>query len=51
MKPFKITEHSIRKTQSYFNPFSTNVSVPYPLKIGFLMFSGGIEVEHWSKMG
>ena len=26
----------------FFNPFSTG---------GFLMFSGGIEVEHWLKMG
>ena len=28
-----------------FNPFSTNVPLLY-----FLMFSGGIEVEHWLKM-
>ena len=35
-----------------FNPFSTNVSLIYPLKTsGFLMFSGGMEVEHWLKMG
>ena len=26
----------------FFNPFSTG---------GFLMFSGGIEVEHWLKIG
>ena len=34
-----------------FNPFSTPL---YPLKasenLGFFMFSGGIEVEHWLKM-
>ena len=38
-----------------FNPFSTNVPLLYPLKtsenIGFLMFLGVIEVEHWLKMG
>ena len=34
------------------NPFSTNVPRLYPLKTaGFLMLSGGIEVEHWLKMG
>ena len=34
------------------NPFLTNVPVLYPLKsFGFLMFSGGIEVENWLKMG
>ena len=37
------------------NPFSTNVPLLYPLKTSentrFLMLSGGIEVEHWFKMG
>ena len=35
--------------------FSTNVPHLYPLEnqktFGFLMFSGGIEVGHWLKMG
>ena len=33
-------------------PFSTIVPLLYPLKPGgFLMFSRGIEVEHWLKIG
>ena len=31
--------------------FSANISLLCPLKTeGFLMFSGGIEVEHWLKI-
>ena len=41
--------------RAVLNPFSTNVLLLYPLKTsenwGFLMFSGGIEIEHWFKMG
>ena len=37
------------------NPLSTNVSLLYPLRtsehLGFLMFSGGIGLELWLKMG
>ena len=34
------------------NPFSTNLPLLYPLKTsGFVMFSRGIEMEHWLKMG
>ena len=37
------------------NPFSTSVPLRYPLKAsktgGFLMFSGGLEVEYWLKIG
>ena len=37
---------------SYINSFSTNVPLLYPLKTSEnLRFSGGIEVEHWLKMG
>ena len=37
-----------------FNPFQTNVSFLYPLKMlsnlwFFLKFSGGVEMEHWAK--
>ena len=38
-----------------FNPFSTNVPLLYPLKTSenqrFSDFPGGIDVEHWLKMG
>ena len=41
-------------SSSNINPFPTNVQLLYSLKTsengGFLMFSGGIEVEHWLKM-
>ena len=37
------------------NPLSTKVSLLYPLRtsehLGFLMFSGGIGLELWLKMG
>ena len=33
------------------NPFLPNVPILYPLKKGFLTFSGSIEIEHWDKMG
>ena len=34
------------------NPFSTNFSFLYPLKTSKnFRFSGGIEVEHWLKLG
>ena len=34
------------------NPFSTYIPLLYNLKTAdFLMFSEGIEVEHWLKMG
>ena len=39
------------KTQYCINPFKLKVTFLYPLKIfGFLMFSGGIAIEHWAKM-
>ena len=56
--PFCVKKTSVFYTQKYFkdqlNPFSTNVSLLYPLttleNLHFL-FSGGIEAEHWLKMG
>ena len=36
----------------YIHPFQANVSFLYTLKTsGFLMFSGGIEREHWPGNG
>ena len=41
----------------HLNPLQPNVAFPYPLKtsenlkpLGFLMFSGGIEKQHWAVM-
>ena len=42
------------KIRNQINPFSANVPLLYPLKTSencILIFSGGIEVEHWLKMG
>ena len=37
---------------NFINPFQVNVSLYDPLKMsGFLMFPGGIEMEHWLEMG
>ena len=37
---------------NFINPFQVNVSLYVPLKMsGFLMFPGGIEMEHWLEMG
>ena len=46
----------IKLTKNKLNsPISTNFSLLYPMKyhktLGFLILSGGIEVEHWLKMG
>ena len=37
----------------YINPFMSHFYTPWKLQKtkGFLTFSGGIEMEHWSKMG
>ena len=37
---------------NFINPFQVNYHLYVPLKTsGFLMFSGGIEMEHWLEMG
>ena len=38
-----------KRISCHFNPFSINVPLLYP-ENGFLMFSRGIEVEHWLKI-
>ena len=42
-------------TQRHVNPFKANVPFLYPLKtsenFGFLTFSGGVETEHYAKVG
>ena len=44
----------IKRINCHFNLFSTIVPLLYPLKtsksLRFLIFSGGIEVEHWLKI-
>ena len=38
--------------QGHINPCKANAPFLYPLiTFGFLRFSGGIEMEHWAKMG
>ena len=42
----------INNQRVFINPFSTSVPLLYPLIAsenlrGFLIFSGGMEVEHW----
>ena len=40
------------KRHLILNPFDAKVSFLYPLKnIGFLIFSGGGEMEHWREIG
>ena len=43
------------RNKDVFDPFWPNVPPLYPLKtskdLGFLTFSGVIEMEHWDKMG
>ena len=47
--------HAILRIRNVFDPFWPNGPSLYPLKtsknFGFLTFSGGIEIEHWGKMG
>ena len=42
---------TLKKQNSITNSFKANVSFPYSTKTSetcdFLMFSGGIEMEHW----
>ena len=39
-------------TENAINPLNPNVPFLYPLKTsGFLTFSGGMQMEHWAKMG
>ena len=33
------------------NPLQPGVAFLYPLKTGFLMFSGGIEKQQWAELG
>ena len=58
MKQFYKETNTTMRADNYifkFNPFSTNIPFLYPWKHlrtrGFLMFSDGIEVEHWLNMG
>ena len=49
------TVFSIVNLEQQFNSFSTNAPLLYPLrtseKLRVFMFSEGIEVKHWLKMG
>ena len=50
--PFLFEEEEEPVISSDFTPFHVIGLCLYPLKIsGFLMFSGGIEREHWHEMG
>ena len=49
-----LNKSMVGKAADLINPFSSNVQIHTPWKhqktSGFLMLSGGVEVENWLKM-